>query len=42
MEFYKLLARYQAGSKIVVWHFRGIQRVECVLILIHLPLFCLF
>ena len=32
IEFYKLLALYCAGSKIVVEHFRGIQNVECVLI----------
>ena len=30
--FYKFLALYHAGSKIVVQRFRGIQKVECVLI----------
>ena len=29
--YYFLPALYQAGSKILEWHFRGIQRVECVL-----------
>ena len=41
IEFHKLLVLYHAGFIIVVWHFRGIQRVECVLIYTYLFLLLL-